>query len=151
MDSLSTLQPGPKVDGKIRVRVSRCWRHVSRSGELMGVSFIVVDHHASRMHGWIRTALTDRFEHQFVEGRVIDIQNFVVRPYRELESNICFRSDKHMMLTGITAIVPVEEVVPNFPMHVFFCNPLNLIQDHGDQERYLIGKIPSFETVDQLR
>ena len=102
---------------------------------------------ASRMHGWIRTALTDRFEHQFVEGRVIDIQNFVVRPYRELESNICFRSDKHMMLTGITAIVPVEEVVPNFPMHVFFCNPLNLIQDHGDQERYLIGKVTSFEIV----
>ena len=102
---------------------------------------------ASRMHGWIRSALINLFEHEFVEGRLLDIQNFVVRPYHNYEINRCFTADKHMLLTPITAIVPVQQILPNFLMHVFCCIPLNFIPDHGEQESYLIGKFHTFNTV----
>ncbi|KAL1802891.1 hypothetical protein ACET3Z_031538 [Daucus carota] len=130
------------MDWKVRVRVSRTWRHVSATGDLYEDSFIVVDDTASRMHGWIRSALINMFEHDFVEGRVIDIQNFIVRPYRNEETNTCFKADKQMLLTPVTAIFPVHQMLQNFPMHVFWCIPLNLIPDHAEQESYFIEEIP---------
>ena len=99
------------------------------------------------MHGWIRSALINLFEHEFVEGRVIDIQNFIVRPYRNEETNTCFKADKQMLLTPVTTIFPVHQILQNFPMHVFWCIPLNLIPDHAEQESYLIGKFQTFNTV----
>ena len=96
------------------------------------------------MEGWIRSALVNLFEPEFVEGRVIDIQNFAVRPYRDYETNKSFRGDKHILLTPITVIFPVEQILPNFPMHVFCCIPLNLIPEHAEQESYLLGKLHTF-------
>ncbi|WOH15024.1 hypothetical protein DCAR_0934555 [Daucus carota subsp. sativus] len=147
MDSLSILQSCSRMDWKVRVRVSRTWRHVSATGDLYGVSFIVVDDNASRMHGWIRSALINLFEHEFVEGRVIDIQNFIVRPYRNEETNTCFKADKQMLLTPVTTIFPVHQILQNFPMHVFWCIPLNLIPDHAEQESYLIDVVGIVQSV----
>ncbi|WOH04040.1 hypothetical protein DCAR_0623445 [Daucus carota subsp. sativus] len=147
MDSLSILESCSRMDWKVRVRFSKTWRHVSPRGDLIGVSFIEVDDNASRMHGWIRSALINLFEHEFVEGRLLDIQNFVVRPYHNYEINRCFTADKHMLLTPITAIVPVQQILPNFLMHVFCCIPLNFIPDHGEQESYLIDVVGIIQSV----
>ena len=83
----------------------------------------------SRKVGWIRTGLMNRLENEFVEGRIIDIVNFVVRPYTESSVNRCFLDDNFMFLTSITNVLPVEEIVQNFPIHVFGCTPLNMIED----------------------
>lgn len=100
-----------------------------------------------RMLGRIKTGLVPRLEHEFEEGRIIDIVNFVVRPYTEHHCYRCFLDDKYMFLTSITTVRPVEEAVPNFPMHIFCCTPLNQIIDYNDHETYLIGKLFFILTV----
>ncbi|WOH04051.1 hypothetical protein DCAR_0623456 [Daucus carota subsp. sativus] len=150
MDSLSMLQSCSRIDWKVRVRVSRTWKHVSARGDVIGISFIGVDDNASRMEGWIRSALVNLFEPEFVEGRVIDIQNFAVRPYRDYETNKSFRGDNHILLTPITVIFPVEQILPNFPMHVFCCIPLNLIPEHAEQESYLLDVVGIIQSVENF-
>ncbi|WOH04036.1 hypothetical protein DCAR_0623441 [Daucus carota subsp. sativus] len=138
MDSLANLRPIPKQDWKVRVRVSRFWRRILGNDEINGIGFIVVDENGFRMLGRIKTGLVPRLEHEFEEGRIIDIVNFVVRPYTEHHCYRCFLDDKYMFLTSITTVRPVEEAVPNFPMHIFCCTPLNQIIDYNDHETYLI-------------
>ncbi|KAL1811294.1 hypothetical protein ACET3Z_021359 [Daucus carota] len=151
MDSLANLRAIPKHDWKVRVRVSRCWRRTMGDAQVSDMGFVVVDENGSRMLGWIRTSLMFWFEHEFVEGRVIDIVNFVVRPYTEFHRNICFVDDKYMFLTSITTITPVEAIVPNFPMHVFGCTPLNNIRYYNMQETYLIDVLGFVQNVEAMR
>lgn len=91
--------------------------------------------------GLIRTGLMNGLENQFVEGRIIDIVNFVVRPYTESSVNRCFLDDNFIFLTSITNVLPVDEIVPNFPIHVFGCTPINMIADFDVHETCLIGNL----------
>ena len=93
--------------------------------------------------GLIRTGLMNGLENQFVEGRIIDIVNFVVRPYTESSVNRCFLDDNFIFLTSITNVLPVDEIVPNFPIHVFGCTPINMIADFDVHETCLIGNLHS--------
>ncbi|KAL1831213.1 hypothetical protein ACET3Z_000864 [Daucus carota] len=151
MDSLANLRAIPKHDWKVRVRVSRCWRRIIVNAELTGMGFVVVDQNGSRKMGWIRTGLMNRLENEFVEGRIIDIVNFVVRPYTESSVNRCFLDDNFMFLTSITNVLPVEEIVPNFPIHVFGCTPINMIVDFDVHETCLIDVLGFVQNVEGIR
>ena len=47
MDILLTLEPNARQDWKVRVRVSRKWRHIRLNGQTAGVNMIFVDEYVS--------------------------------------------------------------------------------------------------------
>ncbi|KAL1811296.1 hypothetical protein DCAR_0623444 [Daucus carota subsp. sativus] len=138
MDSLLTLQPIAKQDGKIRVRVSRKWSHIRSNGQTVGVSMIFVDHNDLRIHAWMKSMIMLRLDQFLVEVEVFDIENFIVRPYGAQEKNQCFTGDKRIFLTEATVVNPSIRPHEFIPKHVFNCIPLNTVYQHASQGTYLI-------------
>ena len=58
MDSLLTLEPNARQDWKVRVRVSRKWRHIRLNGQTAGVNMIYVDEYVSHFSTLLNLYLT---------------------------------------------------------------------------------------------
>ncbi|WOH04054.1 hypothetical protein DCAR_0623459 [Daucus carota subsp. sativus] len=138
MDSLLTLEPNARQDWKVRVRVSRKWRHIRLNGHTAGVNMIFVDEYDKRIHAWMNSSIMLRLEPTMVEGDVFDIENFIVRRYRAHERNQCFHDDKRIFLTNSTVVTRCNGPYQFIPRHVFDCVPLSTVGHHATQDTYLI-------------
>ena len=91
------------------------------------------------MHAWLNSAFFKRLREILVEGKTIELQNFVVRKYRHGVTNQCFENDKHISLTDTSIIIPADVPCFTIPQHIFDFVRLNNIYRYGYEHSHLIG------------
>ncbi|KAK1405180.1 hypothetical protein POM88_004785 [Heracleum sosnowskyi] len=108
-ENISNLKTG-RYDYKIKVRVIRFWKVITRTGEeLKCFNVMLLDNKKTRIHAFIPTACADQHERKLRVGKVYNITNFTVQQYRAEEKYRCLRNDKQLIFSKDTKIEDTED------------------------------------------
>lgn len=99
-----------------------------------------------RIQAWVGEAVLHRFDETFVEGKVYEIKNFVVKYYESTEIQQSFNADKYIILSHLTQVIKLNENHSKIPMHVWKFIDLAVVPTLDYNTYHFVGNIQCLTT-----
>lgn len=151
--SLKDVSPG-SYNWRIKVRIIRIWRGVSRTGEqFKGFNLLLLDDKNYRLHAFVPGFQAEEKEKSLELGKIYKIYNFVVKKYQMDEKFRCVHSDKQIIFTNHTKVEEVIETDGLIQHNMFDFFDLDDLKAIANQNTYLtdvIGVMHKEQPLEEL-
>ncbi|KAK1395390.1 hypothetical protein POM88_014446 [Heracleum sosnowskyi] len=118
-EPLSILKPA-RYDYKIKVRIIRKWRGVTRTGEeFKSFNVILIDNKITRIHAFIPSLVAEDQDKKLKVRSVCIIQYFTVQPYKPDDKFRCLRNENQLIFSKDTKIEDGEDNGTEIPHEAF--------------------------------
>ncbi|KAK1365087.1 hypothetical protein POM88_040648 [Heracleum sosnowskyi] len=134
---LRELRPN-SYNWKIKVRIIRLWRGVSKNGEeFKGLNMLLLDDKNGRMHAFVPGTVIEKHEGKLCLGTICIIQNFSVKDYKTEEKFRCVKNERQIILTTYTTVSTMDENDLLIANNLFDFSDLQDLDQVANQNVYL--------------
>ncbi|KAK1388784.1 hypothetical protein POM88_016962 [Heracleum sosnowskyi] len=140
-NELCNLEPN-RFDWKIKVRIIRLWRGVSKKGEIFkGFNIILLDNRNNRMHAFVPANSADKLEPNITIGKVCVIRKFTVQEYKIEDKFRCLRNNAQLIFSNETQIKDIEDDGKSIEHNAFDFYDHSELMELTKQTTYLVDVV----------
>ncbi|KAK1379222.1 hypothetical protein POM88_025966 [Heracleum sosnowskyi] len=141
-------------DWKLKVRIIRLWRGVTKSGEVFkGFNIILLDDNNNRIHAFVPGSCSDKLEEKLQVGKICLIRKFEVQKYKADIKFRCLRNDVQLVFSTETQVKEIQDDDKSIEANVFDFYDHSELKALTTQKTYLadvVGIIKHYEPLTNL-
>ncbi|WOH09908.1 hypothetical protein DCAR_0729368 [Daucus carota subsp. sativus] len=137
---LASIQSGfNETNLKIKVRVIRMWRGITKKGEeFTSFNILLLDGKNSTIHAFIPAVCAYDLERKIMLGTINIISDFTVQAYKATESFKCVRAQNQLIFSQETKIQQLDEKQAKIANEFFDLYDHSEVKPFANQTAYLI-------------